>query len=162
MLDGEIPMHKFKTNPAQLEMMLDQYWEQDPFYVLSALIKTGKPIKLKEDNAKPDDGVLFVEGLKGNSISPMRTNKDLGIVSHWELGNDTLQDQIDQSGDRLVNKILYYLSNLPIQYSMFQLTQKFDEMVTFTRFEDYLSKAFESTDQMKNIDVLKTDLDEGM
>ena len=44
---------------------------------------------------------------------------------------------------------------------MFQLTQKLDEMVTFTRFEDYISKAFESTDQMKNIDVLKTDLDEG-
>ena len=45
LLDGEIPMHKFKTNPEQLEMMLDQYWKQDPFSILSCLIKTATPIE---------------------------------------------------------------------------------------------------------------------
>ena len=64
-----------------------------------------------------------------NSITPMIEHESTGILSRLELGNDTLQDQIDQSGDKLANKILFYLSELPIQFSMFQVTQKLDEMV---------------------------------
>ena len=78
------------------------------------------------------------------------------------LTDSVLEDQLAQSGDRIVNKILFYMSKIPIQFSIFRLTQKFDELLSYNRFGDYLENCFESTDQMTNISALKTTVDPGI
>ena len=60
--------------------------------------------------------------------------------------NSVLDDQLAQSGDRIVNKILFYISKVPIQFSIFKLSSKFYDLLTYNRFEDYLENCFESTD----------------
>ena len=39
MLEGQIPMHKLKNSPSQLEMLIDQYWKEKTYSVLSVLVK---------------------------------------------------------------------------------------------------------------------------
>ena len=39
LLSGRTPLHKFKTNPTQLELLIDQYYKQRPISILSVLVK---------------------------------------------------------------------------------------------------------------------------
>ena len=68
-----------------------------------------------------------------------------GKVKRYEtaLGNNILDAQLNISCDHLVNKILYYLTNLPRQYSYYALTPKFKDLVGYSRFEGYLNKWFD-------------------
>ena len=47
--------------------------------------------------------------------------------------------QLEMSCDKIINKILYYLSELPIAESFFCLMPNFKELVAYSRFEDYLN-----------------------
>lgn len=75
-----------------------------------------------------------------------------------KLGNSILDDQLDKSGDLIINKILFYLSRLPIQFSIFELTERISELIEFSRFKDYVDQLFDMTDQMRDIQVIKTNL----
>lgn len=50
-----------------------------------------------------------IKRYKSNAIS-IASDMSNYIMSNVELGDDILQDQLDKSGDLLVNKILHYLS----------------------------------------------------
>ena len=58
------------------------------------------------------------------------------------LGKDIVTAQLEMSCDKIINKILYYLSELPIAESFFCLMPNFKELVAYSRFEDYLNKWF--------------------
>ena len=64
--------------------------------------------------------------------------------------------QLEMSCDKIINKILYYLSELPIAESFFCLMPNFKELVAYSRFEDYLNKWFAQTQQMKETVILYT------
>ena len=115
LLDGQIHMHKFQNYPVQLEMMLDQYWKQRPLAILQVFLKT----KTEQKKTTLAEAIVS-QRITSNSNDLVKTvrNKD-GSVQTVVYGNDTLQNQIDHSGDRLINKILHYLSRLPNQFSNF-------------------------------------------
>ena len=58
--------------------------------------------------------------------------------------------------DRLINKMLYYLSKVPVQKSFYSLTPRFRELVEYTRFADYMDTFFQMTKQMQETTVLYT------
>ena len=65
------------------------------------------------------------------------------------------------SCDKTINKILFYFSRLPMQESFFRMMPYLKELVDYKRFEDYLDKWFQQSQQMKEIVVLYTDREPG-
>lgn len=74
---------------------------------------------------------------------------------------DALDQQINLSCDHLVNKILYYLSKLPAQYSIQKMQPKMAKLCEYARFYDYLASLPRATDQMAATRVMYTDLPAG-
>ena len=54
-------------------------------------------------------------------------------------GEDPLRALINLNCDSLINKILHYLSRLPIQYSFQRIQDKLEELVEYSRFADYVN-----------------------
>ena len=65
------------------------------------------------------------------------------------------------NNDLLINKILYYLSQLPIEYSFHKMQPKLRYVCQHVRFIDYLNSWLTSTSQMKQVRVLYTDMEPG-
>ena len=61
-------------------------------------------------------------------------------------GKNCLEVQLGMSVDIVVNKMIYYLSKLPVQLSVFELTPMFKELIKYSRFEGYIDKLFDSTE----------------
>ena len=66
-----------------------------------------------------------------------------------EYGMNIIEAQLYMSCDKTINKILFYMSKLPIQESFFLLMPNFKDLVDYKRFEDYLDQWFKQTQQMK-------------
>ena len=60
-------------------------------------------------------------------------------------GYDPIDAQLEMSCDRLINKMLYYLSNVSVQKSFFSLIPRFKDLVEYTRFEGYMDTFFQMT-----------------
>ena len=52
---------------------------------------------------------------------------------------DPLDVLLDMNCDSLINKLLHYLSRLPIQYSFRKMQPKLKDLAEFSRFLDYIS-----------------------
>ena len=157
-LNGSTMMLKFMENPMQLEKMIDDYFSQKPVSILSTLFKIATTVYSNESKS-----MIMTEIKKKNAIAIENYQSTSQKSSFFKiLGNSVLEAQLDQSGDRIVNKILFYMSKIPIQFSIFTLSKKFHDLLTYNRFEDYLQNCFESTDQMTNTSVLKTTVDPGI
>ena len=76
-------------------------------------------------------------------------------------GKSALEAQLELSSDKLINKMLFYLSRLPLQFSFHQMTEDFHKLVPYQRFSDYVERWFNETNQMKNVSVLNTDHSKG-
>ena len=66
------------------------------------------------------------------------------------------------NNDQLINKILYYMSCLPIQFSFEIMRPKLSSLCEYSRFYDYLDAWPQQTAQMKATRILFTDLEKGM
>ena len=75
---------------------------------------------------------------------------------------DTLDAQIEMNNDQLINKILYYLSRLPNQFSFSIMRPKLRYLCEYSRFYDYLDSWPQQTAQMKATRVLWTEMNKGM
>ena len=76
-------------------------------------------------------------------------------------GQDPMDAQLEMSCDRLVNKMLYYLSQISIQKSFFSLIPRFKDLVEYSRFEGYMDNFFQKTKQMEETTVLYTAKESG-
>lgn len=72
--------------------------------------------------------------------------KEFGDDDAPEQGVDTLDAQLETRCDELINKILYYLSKLPIYISFEHLQPKMKKLCTYVRFLDYMSAWPQATD----------------
>lgn len=111
---------------------------------------------------------LFVPGTLSKARKKIDTeinNKDLCIqtkLSYTPIeGDDVMDAQIKTNCDLTINKILYYLSQLPIQLSLKMMIPKLYQMCEYKRFNDYISSWPTSTDQMKTIRIMYTDMEPG-
>ena len=59
---------------------------------------------------------------------------------------NTLDAMLDLSVDRIVNKVLYHLSKLPIHNSFVILQSRFVKLLDYGRFSLHLDNWFEKTD----------------
>lgn len=66
------------------------------------------------------------------------------------------------NNDQLINKILYYLSKLPIQLSFDIMMPKLCDLCEYSRFYDYLDAWPQQTAQMNATRVLYTEMEKGM
>ena len=100
----------------------------------------------KESNTIEDG--RFEEIVKGTGIKMLQ-------------GQDPMDAQLEMSCDRLVNKMLYYLSQISIQKSFFSLIPRFKDLVEYSRFEGYMDNFFQKTKQMEETTVLYTAKESG-
>ena len=70
--------------------------------------------------------------------------------------------QIEMSCDLLINKIMFYLSQLPVQLTFHFMRPKLHSLCEYMRFVDYLSALPQQTDQMKATRVMYTDMPQGL
>ena len=64
--------------------------------------------------------------------------------------------------DLLINKILYFFSRIPIQYSFDRMKPKLKYIATYSRFYDYLDSWTVQTLQMEQTRVLYTNMEAGI
>jgi len=79
-----------------------------------------------------------------------------------EYYGDALDLQIEMNCQSLINKILYFLSKVPIDYSYKKMKPKLKDLATQSRFFDYISAWPQQNYQMKMTRVLFTDMEEGL
>ena len=63
--------------------------------------------------------------------------------------------------DLLINKIMYYLSQLPFQLSFEMMKPKLYQLCEYIRFNDYISSWPQQTGQMETTRVLYTEMQPG-
>ena len=63
-------------------------------------------------------------------------------------GADVLDAQLEMGSDRLVNKMLNYLTQVPQQLTFHSLYPRFSELVKFASFSHFFDLWFERTHQM--------------
>ena len=68
------------------------------------------------------------------------------IKMRIEDGNNIVKELLEVSYDKLINQILYMLSQLPLQYSFKLLQENFGDLSEYSRFPDHLNKWFDQTD----------------
>ena len=56
-----------------------------------------------------------------------------------EMFDDPLDALMKINCDSLINMILHYLSCIPIQYSLYKMQPKLNELAEYARFFDYIS-----------------------
>ena len=76
--------------------------------------------------------------------------------------DDILDVLLELNCDSLINKILHYLSRVPIQYSYQKMQPKLKNLATYSRFIDYISAWPQQNYQMRTTRVLYTDMDSGL
>ena len=76
-------------------------------------------------------------------------------------GLDVLDAQIETNSDLMINKIMYYLSRLPLQLSFSMMKDKLYLVCEYKRFANYIEAWMQQPDQMMNTRVLFTDMDAG-
>ena len=168
-IEGQTTLHKFMLNPDKLERIIDCYWEQDPNYITTVLVK--------EEGGREDAGGLGGAGpgsarnaraggtevyqpaqrtTTAHKLAAMLQDPDDDVPFVKVFGKSPIEAQLQMSCDRLVNKMLYYLSKVSVQKSFYSLIPRFSELVEYTRFEDYMDTFFQMTKQMQETTVLYT------
>lgn len=79
-----------------------------------------------------------------------------------KYGKKILDYIIEISHDKLLNQILYMLSQLPIEHSFSLINPSLKDLQGYARFKDYLDKWFESHVQLEQVKVIYSDLGQGV
>lgn len=69
---------------------------------------------------------------------------------------------LETNCDNLINKILFYLSKIPMQLSFNLMKPKMYRLCEYSRFYDYLDAWPQQTEQLKSIRMLYTNMEAGM
>ena len=61
------------------------------------------------------------------------------LTKDSKTGIDPLKELINQNCESLINRILNYLSKIPIEYSFQRMQEKMHEVAEHSRFVDYVN-----------------------
>ena len=144
---------------------MDCYWRLDRSYILTVLVPTAKveeidtqafndKKKAEKEKVKPAPKTALVEGdykapqiLQVTALENKEPKFQEGEVKmEIKYGNNIVDELLEVSYDKLINQILYMLSQLPLQSSFKLLQKKFAELSEYSRFPDHLNKWFDQTD----------------
>lgn len=185
-IEGRNTLHKHIYDPAQIERILDDYWRQNPLYILNVLVKEDlaevqRSLLRQQSDQVTARGTIdkresfVVRGgteleqrnqdqleLKFNQFAKdQQIDQEVKFEDDEWMGRDILEVQIEISSDRLINKILFFLSRLPAQFSFFSTMPRFKELVKYSGFINYIDLWFEKTEQMEQTKVIFTNLTKG-